>query len=332
MTSKTTSSKIPVMVCVDIEPNEWYPKKSQAEDWSGYERAHAYFQELRPSLSRATSSPARYNWYFRMDPQIEKIYGSTDWTAKNFKTQIDLYRKEGDLLGLHAHAYRWEPSRDGWIVDHGDQKWIEHCLRVSFEAFERSFGEKCDSFRFGSRWMNNETMALLETLGTRFEMTVEPGYTEEKQNTDGENFTGSIPSHLGAPHYPYHPLRNNFLREDRSKKEGLWVIPTSTGAGRHPRSWKGKLLWRLTHPFSEDTVFLRLDTALDPYFFKQLLDQLLSRPSGRYLTVIQRTDIFMKPALFKNAQENFRILLNHPLCRHYVFTGPAELIRLLGCS
>jgi hypothetical protein len=88
---------------------------------------------------------------------------------------VDDFLANGDELGLHPHDYRWDLGLNEWIVDHGNQPWINHFVKLAFETFRATFGKGCESFRYGGRWMNNETLVLVESLGARFDLTVEPG-------------------------------------------------------------------------------------------------------------------------------------------------------------
>jgi hypothetical protein len=106
-----------------------------------------------------------------------------------------------DEIGLHTHAWRWDDAAREWISDFADQNWIEHCVRQSFEHYPRCFNRPCRSFRFGDRWLNQQTAELIERLGARFDLTIEPGWKPEALL---ESFTGDQPDYSRAPRQPYH--------------------------------------------------------------------------------------------------------------------------------
>lgn len=169
--------KIPVVMCIDVEPDERLIDRSVQKDWSGFETTYELFNKLRPRLEAATRSPVHFSWFFRMDAQIASTYGSASWAVTRYRSLIERIKQAGDAIGLHTHAWRWNDSLNKWTVDLASQDWIDSCLRMGFESFRKSLNERCLYFRFGDRWMNNATLSLIEKLGARFDLTLEPGQT-----------------------------------------------------------------------------------------------------------------------------------------------------------
>lgn len=194
--------KIPVIICLDVEPDEREIDSADSKDWEGFEESLKYFSDLRPRLEGATGARASFSWFIRMDPQIEHTYGLSCWAVRRYGEAIEQLRRDGDEIGLHAHAWRWDAGLLKWVIDHGDQEWVAHCIRTSFEAYRGAFGRRCLSFRFGDRWMNNETMALLESLGVKFDLTAEPGKTARPTLHRRELHTGSLPDYVDTPRWP----------------------------------------------------------------------------------------------------------------------------------
>ncbi len=157
--------RLPVILCIDVEPDERQVDLQSPHHWPGFEAAVAFFNNVRPRLEQTTNSPAKFNWFLRMDPQVDRVYGGASWVVEHYGALIEQLERAGDEIGLHTHAWRWDEAMVQWIADHGNQEWVEHCVRISFRAYEDSFGRPCRSFRFGDHWMNNETMHLLESLG-----------------------------------------------------------------------------------------------------------------------------------------------------------------------
>src|SRR5262245_43187790 len=123
------SRKIPIIICIDIEPDERAIDPHKRGDWPGFEETWKYFARLRPSLVLATQSPARLNWYLRMDPQISRVYGSAGWAATRYREFFAEMQAAGDEIGLHPHAWRWDEPGQKWVSDFASQEWIEHCVR-----------------------------------------------------------------------------------------------------------------------------------------------------------------------------------------------------------
>ncbi len=180
--------KIPLILCIDVEPDEREIKRGIAKDWQGFEETYKFFSNLRPHLEEATGAPVRFSWFFRMDPQIEDTYGLSWWVAKRYGEVIEQLELAGDEIGLHTHAWRWDSGLHRWITDNGDQKWVRHCIHTSFEAYRSAFGRPCISFVY----------------------------------------TGSLPNYLTTPSWPYKPSRQDFMKQSHTQERELWVIPIST--------------------------------------------------------------------------------------------------------
>ena len=149
-----------------------------------------------------------------MDPQIAEVYGSPNWAARKYAEFINEYVAHGDEFGLHPHDYRWDTSLDSWIVDHGNQAWVNYCVETAFAAFREAFGRNCDSFRFGDRWMNDETIASVEALGARFDLTLEPGRSAAPASFPDKPFTGSLPDYTDVPRTAYQRSTSDYAKAD----------------------------------------------------------------------------------------------------------------------
>ena len=172
--------KIPVIICIDVEPDLRAIDPNAESDWVGFEKTLEFFRELRPRLEQVTGSPAHFSWFVRMDPQIAHTYGFPAWPVTRYRRLFDYIAESGDEIGLHVHAWRWDTCSNRWIADMGDQEWVEQCIRMSFEAFEQSLARSCRSFRFGDHWINDATLDLVEELGAWFDLTTEPGLKRPK--------------------------------------------------------------------------------------------------------------------------------------------------------
>jgi hypothetical protein len=222
---------IPILLCIDVEPDERSPGPDDRAEWAGFEETCRLLNRFRWRLAAAAGRPVNFGWFFRMDPQIAHVYGAASWPALRYRRLIDELGAAGDELGLHVHPWRWEAGSRRWIEDFADQAWVEHCVRSAFEAFAESMGTPCRAFRFGDRWMSDAALGLLEALGARVDLTPEPG-----QNVAGppEPFLGRFPDYTGVPRRPYRPARSDFTRAGVKDARDLWVIPLSAGSV-HPR-------------------------------------------------------------------------------------------------
>ena len=312
---------IPTVICVDVEPDTRRPELNSHDSWKGFEESLRLFEESRCRLSFEVT----FCWFLRMDPQVDVVHGSPLWVAHRYGTQIDNLRRTGDEIGLHTHAWR---QRNGeWVTDNGDQRWVEEAVRVSFEAYESAFGRVCQSFRFGDHWMNNETLDLVESLGARYDLTLEPGLRSDAlaDLLPSEVWTGRFPDYSNVPREPYKPTREDFRkRGDASGKRDMWVIPVSTAPLPHwPAApfyrrvvWRARYGRRLYHPLS---------LALDPDQFRHSLGDVVERKNGRHLCVVARTGTVLD-RLGARVRENLELLLTHAADGRVQLTTPAHLV------
>ncbi|MEW6208228.1 MAG: hypothetical protein AB1631_07665 [Acidobacteriota bacterium] len=219
--------KIPVLICIDVEPDERAINPHRADDWKGFEKIFGLFRQLRPRLERTTRSTVHLSWFLRMDPQIARVYGSASWVAARYRRLIEEMLAAGDEVGLHTHAWAWEEKSQRWIQDFGNQTWVAHCVSSSFKAFRQSFNRPCLSFRFGDHWMNDATLEMIGELGARFDMTLEPG---RKGGSISEPFTGCLPDYSQVPRHPYYPSPLDFRKRASGREGGVCIIPVSTGS------------------------------------------------------------------------------------------------------
>lgn len=352
-------NQIPVILCIDIEPDPRDVRSSS--DWRGFEATFGYFQSLRSRLEAASGASVRYAWFLRMDPQVNTAYGSPDWAARRYARQFDALRLAGDELGLHPHAWRWADDRSSWIADHANQDWVDTCVRMSFDSYQRVFGVGCRAFRFGDHWMNDATLALVESLGADVDLTLEPG--QRSTYSISEPFTGSFPDYTDVPQRPYHPSTSDFRRPGRHDGRRLWIVPVSAGSvspimapdrllaralgGYEPgpeayhvfrRGTRSSVFTRLFDTARDiakaigryDVRYQTLNLALTASVFSVVLDGLLAVKRVQYLVLVARTDVSIDPKQRLNLDQNIDYLLSHPIVDRFAFQTPAELVQQLA--
>jgi hypothetical protein len=320
---------IPIICCIDAEPDDFFINRNNRERWRGYEVAHQVFNQLRSPLTKATGSEPRFNWFLRMDGQIAETYGSAAWAAKHYAPLIADHSSCKDEIGLHCHAYRWETLYNQWVIDHGNQAWIDYCLTLAFGEFKRSIGRDCQSFRFGDRWLNDSTIELIEKLGARFDLTVEPDWRSLPTYHPHMPFTGCLPDYQNVSKLPYRPKKNDFRKPDTDRKSGLYIIPISTG---QPQYWVEKiksLYWKLSAPEILKSRIFTLHLCLGLSYFSSITNHLLSNLEKPYLAIVIRTNHFLNPKELQRIKKNFDFLMSHPLAKKFVFTTPNEALSLL---
>ncbi len=324
------SAKIPIIVCIDVEPDGFYIDRTKKLPWKGYEACVSFFSQLRPKLEKATGSPVHFSWFHRMDPQVADVYGSPDWPITHYPEFSEELIRNGDEMGLHPHAYRWEPAINEWIVDHGNQNWVNHCVDMSFSAYKKAFGRGCESFRFGERWMSNETMDLIEKKGIKFDLTIEPGLKEIGSYHPTKPFTGSLPDYTEVPRYPYKPSEIDFRKPDFSRNTNLWVIPFSTAMITYKF---GRTEWLYRRIFAPQFLKPRISGLimnLNSIHFISVVEDALRSLDKPYLMLAMRSHVAAIPRLLKNIEENCQYLLTHKLRHRFVVSTPQETAEILG--
>lgn len=225
MSSTPASGSFPVLLCIDAEPDERKVDPQLKPDWLGFEHAVDLIERLRPAMTSATGRPAHLSWFLRMDPQITHVYGHPGWAADRYRAQLNTLLANGDELGIHLHPWQWDHQRSGWTQNFADQSWVAHCVAVAFDAFEQAFGERCRAFRFGDRWMNEQTMDLIEQLGATSDSTIEPG---QIGNDTSDEYTGTFPDYTDVPRYAYWPSRRNFHAPTPTPVRDLLIVPVNS--------------------------------------------------------------------------------------------------------
>src|SRR5436190_12457798 len=98
--------RIPVVLALDVEPDDPEFVPNSRAPWLGFEAAVDLFAAIRDRLARATECDVHLSWFVRMDPQIAQGYGSAMWFVEQYSTEIAALRSAGDEIGLHTHAWR----------------------------------------------------------------------------------------------------------------------------------------------------------------------------------------------------------------------------------
>jgi len=321
-------SPIPILILSDCEPDPRELPPNDRQPWVGFERYFDFMAEQRARLAAESGRDVRFNWFWRMDPQIERAYGSLDWGVATYARQVAEMQRHGDGIGLHTHAWRWDEAAQGWIVDHGNAPWVESCVRRSFAAFRAAFGRDCEIFRFGDGWFDAALIPLLEELGARIDLTLEPDMAAIAGVLPHERATGRIPDRRGIPLTPYRPSRTDFRRRDDSGRTRLWLLPASTGTlRRRPKLSKfNKLLrwWR-----SPARRISQLSLEIDPRHFKQTLRHALRRARPTYAAITIRTDVGTSAERLKIVAQNLDTILRHKKADRFRFATATEALKLL---
>lgn len=305
---------VPVLVCIDVEPDGPGTRRQGAQPWRGYEAANEFFGSMRASLTEATGRPAHFSWFVRMDPHVEAVHGSGGWAADHYMEQLLGAMRQGDEIGLHTHLYRADPGSGGWRIDYSDPGWVGDCVKSAFASFRSAFGRTPRSHRFGDRFLNSEALLLLESLGCLHDLTLEPGFRESAGSETGRQVTGELTDMRGAPERPYHPSLRNFREQDQESGVSLWEIPLSTGLARS----------NPLNPFG-GSEFFTLQLGLAPRLFRPIAIKSAAGDGG-YLATVLKTDMLLDVRLAANMRRNLEFLTSSEFQGRLAFATPAEAL------
>jgi hypothetical protein len=330
-----SAGKIPVVFCVDIEPDEFFVDRIDPKPWDGFEFSHGYLKKFRTWFEEVTGQAVHFNWFLRMDPQVAIAYGNAAWAAQRYADFLEEYLSAGDEVGLHVHTYRWLDDRNEWLDDCGNAAWITHCLESSTDSFNEVFGKQARSIRFGNYWLSTAAVNEAEALGFEFDLTIEPGLNASNwQGGKKPPQTGAVPDYYRVPRFPYVPSRSDFKRQaDQGDNRNIMMMPLTSAylaLGWGPRDIKRRLgrlkrnglSWHRQHqPLSMWRKWEGRDG------FTAMLDRAISLQKRPYLAFAIRSDMHGKD--FQAYDGCLNALLNHPAASRFVFCTPHAATRYL---
>ena len=323
------AARIPVVLCFDVEPDPRQPSRDAPEPWRGYQGAQRLLEGLRPRLEARTGLPAHYAWFLRMDPQIAEVYGSAAWVVEQHRAHLEEAARHGDEIGLHPHGFRWLPRERIWLNDFGNPDWLAHTLKTSAEAFRRAFGRGCTALRWGDGWLDTASVNLAESLGIRFDLSLEPGAPGRATPAEGEPASAPLPDQARVPRAPYTPSRTDHRRAQRAAR-GIRMIPLTSGHRRlGPRRRLRRALRNGLRHRLQDTPLSMWRRWAPPDGFDRMLDRALAAQRRPYLAFAVRTDLGSDPAVGEAVRACLETLLAHPAAPRFAFCTPAEALAAL---
>jgi hypothetical protein len=333
----TDSSKIPVILAVDVEPDEFFVDRTHPKPWSGFEFSHEYLKDLRNKLEDSTGHNVHFCWSLRMDPQVAIAYGSSTWVADRYAAFLEEYRSNGDDLGIHVHTYRWSDSRSGWLDDCGNPEWVTECLESSVDSFKHVFGEPSRTLRFGNFWLSTQAVNQAENLGIEYDLTIEPGLQSRWHFENKPPQSGPTPDFYRVPRFPYSPSRSDFRKQNNGGSNRNIVMMPLTSAYRK-FGWRRKAWGHRLHRLRCNGIHGRLQNSPLSMWRKwnghnsytSMLDRAIALQEKPYLAFAIRSSMHGKN--FPVYDSNLKTLLNHSASSRFIFCTPQEAMdRLTPC-
>jgi hypothetical protein len=217
-------------------------------------------------------------WYIRIDSQIEKIYGSSDFIFRRHKEKILWLQNKGHEIGWHHHAYKFEENQ--WKQNTDTKQNCEDILK--YGEIAKDYG--LISARMGWGFHTNETIYLLDKMGFSSDSSAIPRPRYEWEM--------SIKDWHSTPQFPYQPDKNDYRIPGKDSLT-LFEIPMTTT--------------QVPSPIDTETVLRYLNPAYYHTAFKDAFDKVKSHDT--VVLICHPYEIFsknMKHPLLAFCEKEFR--------------------------
>jgi len=326
-----SSAPIPTVLRIDVEPDEHQPVAGE-RPWDGFLAMSEMVEGLRCQLSDATGHAVRPTWMIRLDPDVERAFGRTDFPVNRHRDLFNQILNHADVLGIHVHALRWNAEKGLVFSDFADEGWPAECLRVAASTFESCFGTPPQVASFGGDFMSNSVLSAAVDVGIRADVTVAPGLAAKHHDPSfGAYSTAPSGNFLRCPRHPYYPSRTAFDTPASSPEDvrPLLMVPlTSCDTRMILKRWYRRLV-----P-GEGPGYQPLNPWKiwpSPQRFWDLAQRAADELRAPYLAFALRTEA-RNTDMHRRVSELFEYLPRHPIARRLRIVGPLspELESLAG--
>ena len=313
---------IPMVFCIDVEPDEFVPDPQQPVPWSGYEATQEISAHWRERLEDATGQAVHFSWFVRSDPQVGHIYGSLRWPFEHYREPLQAALEVGDDVGVHMHFARWSEQRSLWLEDFSSAAWGEKCVETGITAYQASFGRRCESVRLGNHFMSQAVSNTLERMGVRYDLTPEPGARSRDTLGPRHHVIGALPDYRVMPRGAHRRSRHAFLERDDRRQEGLFVMPVSTALidADSPEAARDA---------SDDGAYLRLGLWYPGAAFRYVFNTSLREVQPACIVLVIRSDMPSSQYFAGRIEENLDWICSDPIVRNVVVSRPSEAAAML---
>lgn len=316
---------VPVVLCVDVEPDGFFIDATRRDPWAGFEATRAAIEAWRTRLRDEIGAPVHVSWFLRLDAQVARTYGDAAWVLRHYEREFATLLDRGDELGLHPHPYRWDDARGRWILDYATQSWVEDCIAEAVATFATAVGRRCLSFRCGDRFMNQPTADLIARLGIEYDLTLEPGHPEEALPYPAVDAMGRLPDLRGVTRLPFRATTGDYRRPDPAATQGPWSVPITTAAVTGPLL--RRVYQAVRYPGRRFDVWSAL-VSLHPDMFARVVEQALSH-GVPHLALPLRTGALVDGRSAPRVTANLEWLASGMRTRGLRVTSPAEAMELV---
>ena len=317
-----SSAPIPTVLRIDVEPDEHQPSVGE-RPWNGFLAMFDMVEMLRCRLSDVTSHPVRPTWQIRLDPDIERAFGRTDFPVRGHHDLFDRILEYSDVLGIHVHAARWNTEKAVVFSDFADETWIVECLQVAASTFQNCFGRPPHVMSFGGYLMRDSLLDAAVALGIRADVTVEPGLPAKHQDVSfGAYSTAPSGDFVRCPRLPYYPSRRAFDIPATSADDvrPLLMVPLISGdTSPILKRWYRRFLSREPPKYYEPLNPWK--NWPSPQSFWDLALRATDELPAPYLAFALRTEA-PDSAVHRRVSELFEHLPRHPIAKRIRIVDP----------
>jgi hypothetical protein len=306
---------------IDVEPDEQQPGVGE-RPWDGFLAMFDMVETLRRRLSDATGHAVRPTWLIRLDPDIERAFGRTDFPVRRHQDLFNRILKHADVLGIHVHALRWNAEKGVVFSDYADEAWPAECLQVAASTFHSCFGAPPRAVSFGGYFMRESVLDTVVELGIRAEITVEPGLKAKREDPSfGAYSTAPSGNFVRCPRLPYYPSRMAFDTPATAAEEvrPLLMVPlTSSDPRMIFKRWYRRLVRRQPPGYEPLNPWKMWSSAQR---FWDVAQRAVGELRAPYLAFALRTEARNTDA-HRRVSELFDYLPRHPIAKRLRIVGP----------
>ena len=318
------SPPIPTVWRIDVEPDQSQPSVGE-RPWEGFVTTVALVDKLRDRLGDRSGRVLRPTWLLRMDPDIERCFGRLDFVVQRHGELIDQLTAREDPLGIHVHAYRWNPEQAVAFSDYADSSWTNHCLRVAADAFRNAFGRPARLSSHGGYLLTETLVDTAVELGITIDLTVEPGLAAKTADMSfGAYSTAPSTNFIDYPRHPYYPSRRALGVPSSSPADSrpILIVPlTAFDYETALTPWHRRIAKRLLDRPRLHTPLSAWRKWPSPKLYWDLVARAADEQQFRYFAFATRTD---DPASrsHQNVWDLLEHLPNHPIAERLQFVDP----------
>jgi hypothetical protein len=318
------SPPIPTVWRIDVEPDQHQPSVGE-RPWEGFVDTVARVDKLRDRLGNRSGRAVRPTWLLRMDPDIERCFGRVDFVVRRHGELFDQLTARDAPLGIHVHAYRWNPEQAVAFSDYADSAWTTHCLRVAADAFRNAFGRPARLSSHGGYFLTEALLDAAVELGITIDLTVEPGLAAKTADASfGEYATAPSTDFVDCPRHPYYPSRRSLGVPSSSPADSrpILIVPlTAFDYQTALTPWHRRIAYRLLGRPRHHSPLNPWKRWPSPKVYWDLVARAADEQPVRYFAFATRTDDPVSRS-YQLVWELLEYLPNHPIAERLQFVDP----------